>query len=504
MRKTQNTNYFIMLILLGIVFVAATNGAISRDMLFFADALYLPLLFRDIFELGGSLSDWYQTPATYWFPDYLLYIPSALLAKTNYMRIAIMAVVQVLATLCVCSYLAKRIRVENATLAGVFVASLLVLSGLGSQWPAVIVFLSAHHYSVILMTVLVLGITLPHFSKAHDNARNSKLIMTLVLLLTVAGVASDRMFVVQGILPIMGALVVQSFCDKKIFGITTFKFIVITSAVLIAGMLLGREVTWHFRRNHPGVEPGILWNKIPESIVLTLKTIGEISFSDPVSAILAAMGIVVCLYNLAIGLKDQTQRTRNVMALTALFSVAAPLAVFVLTYDPAAIARYYGSVFLMPVAMGGLLGFEKLASSYKASLGVVVLILVLILLRAEPWNKKVKWSFVPEHVACVEEHLKQRSLNSGIADYWDSMVLMGMTDNRINVAHFTPGKELKPYRWIATERHVIGRYDFAAIVEDPKFRLILPESLGEPREVLRCGKLELRIFGKGELRLEGL
>jgi hypothetical protein len=94
----KKTAFACIIMIAVLEFVASTNGAISRDMLFFADALHLPLVFRDIFELGGELSDWYQTPAPYWFPDFLLYLPSALLAKTNYILIAILAVVQVMYT----------------------------------------------------------------------------------------------------------------------------------------------------------------------------------------------------------------------------------------------------------------------------------------------------------------------------------------------------------------------------------------------------------------------
>jgi hypothetical protein len=37
-----------------------------------SDALYLPTLFKDVFQHGGSIQDWYLTPAPYFLPDYPL------------------------------------------------------------------------------------------------------------------------------------------------------------------------------------------------------------------------------------------------------------------------------------------------------------------------------------------------------------------------------------------------------------------------------------------------
>jgi hypothetical protein len=291
-------------------------------------------------------------------------------------------------------------------------------------------------------------------------------------------------------------LMVQCVLDRKLSKVNTLKLTAIFGVLILMATLLGRDVAWHFRRNHPGLEPAILWDKIPESLGLMISTLKNIAWVDPVSAFLTITGMGLCFFAVFSTRNDDQHRMCRTAALTALFAVASPLAVFVLTGEPAVIARYYGSVFLMPLIVGGVLAFQRLSIRKNVSYGVVLLLLGLILVRIAPWKNSVTWEYVPEHIACVEKELSKRGLNHGVADYWDSMVLMGMTDNRINVAHFTPGEELKPYRWIASERHITGRYDFAAVVENPKFRLILPESFGKPREVLRCGKLELRIFGK--------
>ena len=499
----KKTTFACIIMIAVLVFVASTNGAISRDMLFFADALYLPLLFRDIFELGGSLSDWYQTPAPYWFPDYLLFIPSALLAKTNYIRIAIMAVVQTMSSVFACWFLARQLKFKQPLLAGTFVAALLVLAGLGSQWPAVIVFLSAHHYSAILMTLIILGLIISLYPVRHHYRKNT-LPLTIVFLLATATIASDRIIIVQGILPILGALAIQGFFDEGYSVKKTWKSIWAFAVLLVAGVMLGRDVAWHFRRNHPGVEPSINLARVGESFSEVLKTLGNIGQSDPVAACMAIFGALICFASIRKIWRQKDGVSWKLFILAAMLSAFKSLAVFILTAEPAAVPRYYSAVFLMPVIAGGFLLFDRLSARPKYQYLAVAMVYVLILIRIEPWSRKISLSYTPDHVTCVEREVTVRGLDHGIADYFDSMVIMGMTDNRINMAHFTPGPELKPYRWIATERQIKGTYDFAAVSEDPKFRLMLPESLGTPREVIQCGKLELRFFGKNGLKLEGL
>jgi hypothetical protein len=74
----------------------------------------------------------------------------------------------------------------------------------------------------------------------------------------------------------------------------------------------------------------------------------------------------------------------RVLALTAL---SAALGVFVLTKELAVIPRYFGSVFLMPGMIGGLLGLEMSALSKKSFLAVGAFFLGIILLRISPWKK---------------------------------------------------------------------------------------------------------------------
>jgi hypothetical protein len=68
----------------------------------------------------------------------------------------------------------------------------------------------------------------------------------------------------------------------------------------MAAVSPGRDVTWHFRRNHQGIEPVILWHKMTNSPLLTRKTLKEITCADLVASGLALLGIIVCICSLGL------------------------------------------------------------------------------------------------------------------------------------------------------------------------------------------------------------
>jgi hypothetical protein len=70
------------------------TGHDLRIGLLHVDALYLPTLFDDLLHQGGALSDWYLTPAPYFFPDFPLYLAAWWLEPDAYRQIAAFAALQ--------------------------------------------------------------------------------------------------------------------------------------------------------------------------------------------------------------------------------------------------------------------------------------------------------------------------------------------------------------------------------------------------------------------------
>ena len=68
----------------------------SHTQNFSADHLYIPLLFKDIFEDGGSFLDWTTPPAPYFFPDMLLFLFAFLFASEIYIQLFIFQSIQLL------------------------------------------------------------------------------------------------------------------------------------------------------------------------------------------------------------------------------------------------------------------------------------------------------------------------------------------------------------------------------------------------------------------------
>ena len=58
-----------------------------RSPLFHSDAMFLPVMFSDIFRDDGSFTDWHLPRNLYFFPEYPLFGMAYLLADSTYHQI---------------------------------------------------------------------------------------------------------------------------------------------------------------------------------------------------------------------------------------------------------------------------------------------------------------------------------------------------------------------------------------------------------------------------------
>jgi hypothetical protein len=170
-----------------------------------SDLLYLPALFSDVFGKGGRLSDWFLTPAPYFFPDYLLYFLAYVLGVGTYIRIAIFAVVQIGATLCVMWLLTRRLSPSHAFVAAVTITIALVWLALRASEPFVILLASASHYGTFLSSILFAALWIQY--ESSSASREKRLLLVAICILVFLATLSDNLFVVQADLPFAATVI---------------------------------------------------------------------------------------------------------------------------------------------------------------------------------------------------------------------------------------------------------------------------------------------------------
>ena len=177
-----------------------------------SDLLYLPTLFSDVLTKGGHLSDWFLTPAPYFFPDYLLYLLAYALGIGTYIQIAIFAVVQIGATLCVTWVLARRLSPSEAFVAAVTITIALTWLALRGSEPFVILLVSASHYGTFLSSVLFAALWIQYEAVIASPGRH--LLLVAICVLVFLATLSDNLFVVQAVLPFVATVIVTQVTQR--------------------------------------------------------------------------------------------------------------------------------------------------------------------------------------------------------------------------------------------------------------------------------------------------
>jgi hypothetical protein len=178
------------------LFFRSSAGELDTKNLFNADSLYLPALYRDLFEEGGRWTSWKLTPAPYFFPDMGLYFLLDFLSGPFLHAMLAYAVVQVALLVWAAEYLVRstlppaRADAPVQLLCALVVAALLLAYASGQFPPMQAAVLGGFHFSVVVFGMVAFGLALR--SAASRGRRGHWLLAALCCAMT----ATDTLFTV--------------------------------------------------------------------------------------------------------------------------------------------------------------------------------------------------------------------------------------------------------------------------------------------------------------------
>jgi hypothetical protein len=172
-----------------------------------SDLLYLPTMFSDLMARGGHISDWYLTPAPYFFPDYPAYFVAYILGSSTYGRIAMFSVVQTLVTFGAMWLLARRVSGSEAFPLAVTVTVGLLWFAVNAGEPFVILLASASHYGSFISAILLAALWMQYRTSSEHRGRGVAL--TALCTLAFLSALSDSFFIVHAIIPFMATAAVM-------------------------------------------------------------------------------------------------------------------------------------------------------------------------------------------------------------------------------------------------------------------------------------------------------
>ncbi|UGQ45491.1 hypothetical protein [Massilia endophytica] len=485
--------------------LAYLQHKINLLLFFNSDALYLPSLYQDIVQRGGRLSQWFLTPAPYFFPDWPLYFAANGLFAQAWHAVAAYFVFQAV-LLCGALYLLGRLLAPGAVASTSAAAVTLFIALLGAQgaYPYVYLLLSAYHVGEFLLSLLSLALLVQALRK--DGPLPPTLPAGLFAAATLA-VMSDKLYVLHHVLAVLAAFVLM----RRRWQPVRRNLLVLAGALLagcVAGALLHKLLVAN--------PVGLPWKFTVKELARNARDIaalwGGLWQFSPLAATVTLGWYAALLALLPGTLRGRgwriEERGTALLAVSSLASFGGLLLVMLLSRAPVTI-RYFIPVFWLPLALAMPMLHAALPERARRALLPLAWLALLAALwqlvslaRGEP--RAVQGAPYPEEVACIDRALRPYGAVHGIAGYWEASRITMLSQSGIRVAPVTA--TLEPNRWITTGRNFQSAYDFAlvprdAAAADQPEEAALRRLNGEPAAQAECGMLRVLVYPRAALKL---
>jgi hypothetical protein len=486
--------------------LAYRGGHPLQGYLFNSDSLYLPILFRDLFGHGGSITDWFLTPAPYFFPDYPLYGLAYLVSADIYDQIMVFGLLQAALTLAAIHALVRtalgRDRFAVSALTGV----VLMWLSIRTAEPFVELLTSAYHFGAFLASLAFVALWL-HRDR-DDGPDAPRWVPACLCALSFVMCLSDGIFLVQTVAPFLASVMLLG-PVRAAAGRTRRRLAGAVLASAVLGTLSYKLVVAHKTRypTRLGLEQvGAHVRELGEHL-------GRVFADAPWFAVFFCAWIV---FGLACVVWQARKRPflalPRPLLLLVVFSTASSaatvVAVLLVKTFPVS-PRYLIPVVAWPIVAGlpvlsQLIG-RRFDLAALAAAPLLALVLANTALRLYQGRPDGPAGYYPEHIACIDKALASTAARRGVAQYWDAKQIQAFSRHPMTLAQYLGN--LEQHKWITSERFYAAAYDFAIIDEraDAMFKLSREKLValnGEPQQVVSCASHTLLLYQPGGLRVD--
>lgn len=476
--------YFVELFVVLLVLLFFGLKAQNVGALFNSDALYLPVLLSDLLN-GGRLTDWYLTPSPYLFPDLILFYLISIFPIEGYWSIVSFAVLQVLIYSCALRHMLQCLSIGKAR--GIHAISIFVMIFaavvFGKAYQYILI--SAHHFSVVTVSILIFCII---FKQASSGVIATVFAMTLSFLMGL----SDSLYIVQFSIPLAVTVVVVSciYGGRRHFVICGLLFLSSVLGYLAYSVFITNPMRYN-------ADIGLA------KFIKLIRDYSMLSKVDRANFILLALVMIVGTAAL-VRLEELKKRLKSVgfnqgfAFIFACVSIAINSLVVALTTNLEASDRYF-----IPAAVLSSIGLAIYLIRLDwlklrwliASLIVLISVKFFILYD----RNGLTFNYETEKTECLNSAVREFSLKSGIAEYWDAKKYQFLIRDRINLAQFT--YDNNPYLWITSSRFFNKSHTFALISDEsvPANKINYESMIkanGAPTHFRQCESTTLYVYEK--------
>ncbi len=474
------------------------------------DAMYLPVLFEDIFEKSGALQDWYLPPAPSFIPDYVIFFFAYILGDTVYNQIGWYMVLQTITFALATLFLARQIKSLNHPflLTANIILLMVMLTTMWDGRPFLYFFTSTAHFGIMILSVLNIALWLK-----YKQSNNINYFLAIIFVCFV-GAFSDAHFLPQSIAPLAVTIMLSAILFKDT---PIRKAAILSFCVTMAGILgyFSLSLVPAQLRKTPAI-PDL--KGMGQELIRLFDFMGQHFISLPILSFILMIFTFIIIKQFYILLLKKNQLQQNkfdiILQIYVILTIAGAMG-FILLFSTVHVAdRYLIPLLIFPT----ILVFLSLYNSSKFAnprfhLCIFLAISMLSVGTLIPRINKngLHTNYYPDYLACIDEALGQTSLSNGIASYWGGKHIQAFSKLDLTLAQYITDN-LTVFPRVTSGKYYRDSYDFAIInnfkfiashrILGHSYRLFKDKVInfsGNPKQIKECGGWTVMVYGKDGL-----
>lgn len=446
-RIVKNSAYLIFAFLL-VIFVFGNADIIQIERHFFnSDTLYLPSIYKDVFEYGNKFTDFNFNPAPNFFPDMGIYFGLMKLLNQDFVLVALVfAVLQLFIVFVLLNKLGSIVGVtKQQRNLGI---SLLVLFFLPAVYSNDFLFSFYFLINSYHLSSFILALWLFVLFQTIQQKRNAILYILIIIL----GVISDKSLLVNFVLPIF--IVISTSLLFKIGDAYKNKIrgLIYTIIGTGLGLLFLKLNTKYGWISIAQTDVNLSWEGFVNSLSLftsqTIKYLLQFSWVSLV-LLIAIVSYVLSFINLIRTVKSKLDFNAVVLFLIINIVLFTPLLIGKITGLDSLRYNYHGVillVFLFPYNLSEVIQRPFLFTK-KATIVAISFILVILVLNLNFRGVKKVMNLYPQTTAWIDVFAIKYGLKNGLATYWKAK--KHTMFSKKNVSIYSIHEDLKVYNHVA-------------------------------------------------------
>jgi hypothetical protein len=449
------------------VVAAYGSGRVQDAMLYNADAMFIPVFFRDI-TTRGTLAGWDLPTSPFFFPDMALFFPLLALIPNIHLAALLFGLCQLLLIIVGLLWLQRQLFGTNLLAQTILLLTLsicLLLIATGKQIFYAYALMSVHHMSVLVVLPFATVALLRLLQPEQTTRRRAAILLYALILLTSF---SESLFIIQFVLP---ALLATLAWGKR--QALSWRYLLLLEGGILLSAAAGQWLR-HFivpldklllyAKTEGGAIAGSFWNLVAWLTQL-VRTDSLFVTCWLLSTAALMTATVIAARQIMLRPRDEETRPLALVATLCLVSMGISVVAVVASgnFVDAFSTRYLvpliylpfftGLPLLLPLWLARLSSHGSFVEPWQGNrtvtlaTGLVTLLMLLVvgyrLATGYPLTITALTASHDPLLTCLEQETEQRNLHDGIAGFWQANSISALSEGRLHVLTVNP--DLSPY-----------------------------------------------------------